>query len=82
MRTHTDIYDPLKESEVLAIAAKAVRLYAESHPRPVSVNQKQAAGMLNVSKPTVCRMVKTGRVKLNSLGQIPISEIDRLLASS
>ena len=82
MRTLTDVFDPIKELEVLTIAAKAVRLYVESHPRPVSVTQVQAATMLNVSKPTVCRMVRTGRIKLNALGQIPISEIDRVLASS
>ena len=64
----------------LELVAKAIQTYAESHPRPVAVTQVQAATMLNVSKPTVCRMVKTGRIKLNALGQIPISEIDRLLA--
>lgn len=66
----------------LKLAAKAIQTYVETHPRPVSVTQVQAATMLNVSKQTVCRMVRTGRIKMNGLGQIPISEIDRLLAPS
>ena len=63
----------------LELVAKAIQTYAETHPRPVSVTQRQAAVMLNVSNQTVCRMVKTNRIKLNALGQIPISEVDRVL---
>lgn len=63
----------------LDIAYRAVRLYAETHPRPCQVTQRQAAEMLGRSEPTVGRMVKTGVIKLNSAGMIPITEIDRLL---
>jgi DNA-binding transcriptional regulator LsrR (DeoR family) len=66
----------------LEIAVQAVRLYAETHPRPSSVTQKQAGEMLGLSHVTVSRMVAAGRIKLNGIGQIPISEIDRLLAAN
>jgi DNA-binding transcriptional regulator LsrR (DeoR family) len=66
-------------SEALQIAMKAVQLYAETHPRPIQVTQKQAAEMLGKSEVTVSRMVKAGTIKLNSAGMIPISEIDRVL---
>ena len=49
----------------IEIAVQAVRLYAETHPRPASVTQRQAAGMLNVSHVTVGKLVKTGKLKHN-----------------
>jgi hypothetical protein len=67
-------------NELLDIAAKAVQLYAETHPRPPQVTQKQAAGMLGLSEKTVCVMVRDGRLKLNDCGMIPISEVDRALS--
>jgi len=67
-------------SELLAIAQKAVQLYAESHPRPSQVNQTQAAQMLGVSKATVCRLVRSGTLRLNACGMIPIGEIDAALS--
>lgn len=68
-------------SEVLEIAAQAVRLYAESHPRPSFVNYTQAGEMLEKSRQTVARMVRQGHIKVNGIGLIPISEIDRILAT-
>ena len=55
-------------------------MYAEEHPRPIMITQKQAAEMLNVSPTTINLRVKSGQIKLNGLGMIPISEIDRLIA--
>jgi len=69
-------------AEVIEIAQTAVRLYAETHPRPPHVTQVQAAAMLNISESTMSRMVKTGRVKLNRFGMIPISEVDAALTSA
>lgn len=63
-----------------ACALKAVRLYAESHPRPTQVNAIQAAEMLGLSAQTVRKMIKQGRIALNPLGMIPVSEIDRVLS--
>ena len=66
-------------TEQLEIAIQAVKLYAETHPRPPHVTQKQAATMLGLSAPTVSRLVKTGRLKLNGVGLIPIAQIDALI---
>ncbi len=65
----------------LQFAAKAVQIYAESHPRPVQVNKVQAAQMLNVHYHTVTAMVKSGIIKLNKCGMISMSEIDNALLS-
>ena len=69
-------------SETLEIAVKAVQLYAESHPRPSSVNLTQASEMLGISRKTLSDRVKKGWIGLNALGQIPTSEIDRVLATT
>lgn len=69
-------------AETIEAAKTAVRLYAESRPRPLHVTQKQAAEMLDVSPPTIHRMVRAGRLKLNGLGMIPISQVDQVLAVS
>lgn len=70
--------DSTAQLDALHIAVQAVRLYAESHPRPLSVSQKQAADMLGKSPPTVKKMINSGLLKLNRLGQIPISQIDAM----
>lgn len=67
--------------QVIDVAAQAVRLYAESHPRPPHVTKTQAAEMLGLSRPTIAAMVKAGTLRLNGCGLIPISEIDRVLSS-
>lgn len=64
---------------VLDIAVKAVRLYAESHPRPVQVTMKQAAEMLGVTRQTVAKYTRAGLLRLNSAGMIPVGEVDKLL---
>lgn len=66
-------------NEVLHIATKAVQLYAETHPRPSHVTQRQAAEMLGRSTPTVCKLVKNGALRLNGVGMIPIGMVDELL---
>ena len=66
-------------SDALEIALKAVQLYAETHPRPIHVTQRQAAQMLEVSAPTVGRMIKSGQLRLNGAGLIPVGQIDALL---
>lgn len=66
-------------SDLLEIAARAVQLYAETHPRPVQITQKQAAAMIGFSEKTVSAMVRDGRLKLNECGMVPITEIDRVL---
>ncbi len=63
------------------IAVKAVQMYAETHPRPSQVTQDQAAEMVGVSPATISRMVKSGNIKLNKFGRIPVSEIDRAISA-
>jgi hypothetical protein len=60
----------------LDIAIKAVRAYAEMHPRPTQVNQTQAAQMLGLSHPVVRKLVRNGVLPLNDCGQIPIEAVD------
>ena len=48
--SHLDSYNTGTEFQ---IAAKAVQMYAETHPRPTHVTQVQAAEMLNLSRYTV-----------------------------
>ncbi|MBN8285470.1 helix-turn-helix domain-containing protein [Zoogloea sp.] len=50
-----------------------------STPRPPHVTQVQACEMLGMSHPTVRKMIRTGKIKLNDAGLIPIVEIDRVL---
>ena len=59
------------------IAIAAMRLYAETHPRPPHVTQAQAAEMLGLSAPTVRRLVRSGVLRLNRAGMIPIGDLDR-----
>ena len=66
-------------TETLQTALKAVQLYAESHPRPSQVTQTQAAELLGLSVSTVRKLVRSGTLKLNACGLIPISEIDKAL---
>lgn len=67
--------------DVVNIAAKAIQLYAEMHPRPPHVTQAQAAEMMGLSAPTVRKLVRAGLLRLNSCGLIPISEVDRAIAA-
>lgn len=71
----------LTRAEALEIAVKAVQIYAETHPRPSQVKHDQAAEMVGVSRGTISKMVKAGVIKLNKFGRIPVSEIDRAIAS-
>ena len=63
------------------LALTAVQVYAELHPRPSHVNQKQAALMLDKSVTTVKKMINAGALKLNKCGMIPIHDIDRALVA-
>ena len=65
----------------LEIAVEAVRLYAESHPRPIHVTQIQAAQMLSRSRNTISRMISSGELRLNRCGMIPIGQIDQALSA-
>jgi predicted transcriptional regulator len=66
---------------LIEVARMAVQLYAETHPRPTQVNQQQAAEMLGVSKRTVRRYIRAGKLKLNGCGYLPIDAVDEIRSS-
>ncbi|MEL6236957.1 MAG: helix-turn-helix domain-containing protein [Pseudomonadota bacterium] len=70
----------MSQSE-LNTALRAVQLYAERHPRPRHVTMTQAAEMLELSRPTVRKLVQSGQLRLNGCGLIPVEQIDRLLTA-
>jgi predicted DNA-binding protein (UPF0251 family) len=78
-RRLTDVSERIDDRE-LRVAFLAVRLYAETHPRPAQVTQQQAAEMLGVTRRTVHNYICTGRLKLNSCGHLPIEAIDAIRA--
>lgn len=68
------------DQRALQIATHAVRMYAEAHPRPTQVTQKQAAEILGVHPKTVRNYIAAGKLTLNGCGLIPIGAVDALLA--
>jgi hypothetical protein len=66
------------------VAADAVLATMPKHdqPRPHHVTQTQAAQILELSPTTVGKMVRSGTLKLNACGLVPINEIDRVLGLS
>lgn len=62
-------------TDPLAIAQRAIQLYAETHPRPAHVNMKQAADMLGCGIYRVRSLIRAGTLKLNGCGMIPIAGI-------
>ena len=70
------------EAVALRAAQLAVRLYAESHPRPTHVTYGQAAEMLGCSEMTISRLVKAGTVRPNKLRRLPIEQVHALRKAS
>lgn len=69
----------MTEEILIECARRGAQIYAERHPRLSQVTQVHAAQMLGLSAQMVGRMVREGLLKLNGLGMIPVSEIDRAL---
>lgn len=63
---------PAQEREMVRIAARAVQLYAETHPRPTQVSRAQAAEMLGVHPKIIRNYIIVGKLKLNDRRKIPI----------
>jgi predicted DNA-binding protein (UPF0251 family) len=68
------------DTQHIEVAKVAIRMYAETHPRPVAVTQTQAADMLGVSRSTMTRLVRSGQFALNKCGLIPIGQIDEAIS--
>lgn len=69
------------QDDMLAVAFQAVRLYAETHPRPLHVTLGQAAEMLGIPMDLLMKMMSSKKLRLNDCGLIPIGDIDQVLAS-
>ena len=65
----------------LDIALKAVQLYAESHPRPTQVTIGQAAEMLGVGRWKATQLLRSGVLRLNACGLIPVELVDAARSS-
>ncbi|MBN3852801.1 DNA-binding protein [Paraburkholderia sp. Ac-20340] len=68
-------------TEQMQLALKVLDIFKARHPRPSHVTIKQAAEMLNLSPPTVSKMVHCGTFKLNRCGRIPIEQVDAALTT-
>lgn len=79
MKTEYSPHDHARAVDDLQIAIRAVELYDQRHPRPRHVTIGQAAEMLELSRPTVRKIMQAGKLRLNSCGLIPIEQVDRLL---
>ena len=55
---------------------QAVLLALSMRPRPTQVNQTQAAEMLGLSRITVGKLLRSGVLRLNACGLIPIEQVD------
>ena len=71
--------EPEMTPEMIHFAKLVLRMYAETHPRPSHVTQKQGAQMLGISAATMSRLVKFGTIKLDKCGMVPIGQIDEAL---
>lgn len=71
----------ISQDAVLEVAFQAVRLYAETHPRPLHVTLGQAAEMLGIPMDSLMKMMSGKKLRLNACGLIPIGDIDQVLAS-
>ncbi|WP_228384656.1 helix-turn-helix transcriptional regulator [Rhodocyclus gracilis] len=72
---------PFNQAALLDVAFQAVRIYAETHPRPLHVTLEQAAEMLGITVESLMKMMSSKKLRINECGLIPIGDIDRALAS-
>lgn len=79
---HSTSTSEYSREDMLQTAFLAVRMYAETHPRPSHVTQAQAAEMIGKSVATVRKLLHAGIIKYDKTGQIPITEIDRALTAT
>lgn len=70
------------EADVIRIAHRALETYEARHPRPPHVTATQAAEMLGLSRQTVSKIMRAGRLRYNACGLIPIEQVDKLLTAA
>ena len=75
----------ISKADLESVIREAARLGAEEalrnlpKDRPEHYNYTDAAKALGLSRQTVAKMVKSGRLKLNTFGMIPAEAIDKAL---
>ena len=62
-----------------AVAKAILRMPKRDQPRPFHVNIKQACEITGFGRTKIDTLLKTGILKLNKGGLIPISQIDELI---
>ncbi|WP_233623296.1 DNA-binding protein [Burkholderia seminalis] len=77
---HTDTHarrdTPLTDEQMLLLIDRAIAEFEREPKRPPHVTQAGAADMLGLSRATVGKLVRTGELRLNGVGRIPIGQID------
>lgn len=76
MMRRSDFEDAIRDA-----AQRAADLAVRKMPkdRPTQYNIGEAANELHMHRNTITRMIKSGDIKLNSFGKIPVEQIDKLL---
>lgn len=71
------------EEAIQEAALRGAELAIRKMPkdRPTQYNIADAANELHLHRNTVTRMIKSGDIKLNSCGKIPVEQIDKLIKS-
>jgi len=67
---------PLTDEQMLLLIDRAIVEFEREPKRPPHVTQAVAADMLGLSRATVGKLVRTGELRLNGVGRIPIGQID------
>lgn len=80
--TREDLDATIINAAKAAVDEAMRRIPSRNGARPLHVNQSQAAEMLNISRPTLSKLVKSGKIKLNACGLIPIDLIDSIAAET
>ncbi|MDF0500845.1 helix-turn-helix domain-containing protein [Burkholderia cenocepacia] len=71
---------PLTDEQMLLLIDRAIAEFERQPKRPPHLTQAQAADMLGLSRATVGKLVRSGELRLNGVGRIPIGQIDMFLA--
>jgi hypothetical protein len=76
------IAEGVDDARMLAVAARAIQMYAETHPRPTQVTIGQAAEMLGIGRWKATQLVKVGTLRINACGLVPIEQVDQARTAS
>ena len=73
-----DLDDAIRQA---ALMGAEIALRKMPKNRPSQYNIKDAAEELGLHRNTISKMIKSGDIKLNACGKIPVEQIDKLLKS-